>query len=45
MSQDTKELQKQMQDALDAYKADMTCIKPYFTSMKDISNWLAQKEK
>ena len=40
-----KELQTKMQEALDAYKADNTSAKPYFTSMKEISSWLAKKEK
>jgi len=40
-----EELQTKMQDALDAYKADITSAKPYFTSMKEISSWLETREK
>jgi len=45
MTQDIQELQKRMQIALEAYKVDITTAKPYFTSMKEISSWLAKKEK
>ena len=45
MSQKMKELQIKMKDALDSYMADKTSAKPYFTSMKEISSWLEQKEK
>jgi len=45
MSEDIKELQDRMKNALDEYKKDTTSAKPYFTSMKEISSWLATKEK
>jgi len=35
----------QMQKELDAYKVNNSTAKPYFTSMKEISSWLASKEK
>ena len=34
-----------MQEALEAYKIDITSAKDYFTSMKEISSWLAEKER
>jgi len=45
MSQELENLQKKMQDALECYKKDIKTAKPYFTSMKEISSWLAKKEK
>jgi len=34
-----------MKDALEAYKANNSSAKQYFTSMKEISSWLNTKEK
>ena len=44
MYQDITTLREKMKNALDAYKADTTSAKPYFTSMKEISSWLTKKE-
>ncbi len=40
-----QDIQKKMQDALEAYKVDNSTAKQYFTSMKEISDWLNTKEK
>ncbi len=34
-----------IQKELDAYKKDNSTAKQFFTSMKEISSWLATKEK
>lgn len=40
-----EEASKQMQKELEAYKAGTSSAKSYFTSMKEISSWLATKTK
>ena len=42
--QDVK-LIESIQKELDAYKSDNSTAKQFFTSMKEISSWLATKEK
>jgi len=37
--------QKEMQDALELYKLNTQTAKEYFTSMKEISSWLAKRDK
>jgi len=37
--------QKEMQDALQAYKLNTQTAKEYFTSMKEISSWLEKRGK
>lgn len=39
------QLIKLIQKELDAYKSNNSSAKQYFTSMKEISSWLATKEK
>jgi len=36
---------KAMKKSFEAYKQDKSSVKPLFTSMKEISTWLATKEK
>jgi len=38
-------IKTQIQKELDAYKANNSTAKSYSTSMKEISSWLASKEK
>lgn len=40
-----EEATKKMQEELDAYKKEKSSLKSYFTSMKEISDWLASKGK
>ena len=43
--QEKKELQIKIQKELDAYMADNSKFKSYFTSMKEISEWLTKESK
>jgi len=45
MHPETKELQKKIQEELDAYTADNSQFKSYFLSMKEISLWLQEGAK
>ena len=45
MQDKQKRLVEQMHNALSEYRADSSTAKPYFTTMKEISEWLTQKEK
>jgi len=45
MSQCDEKLLASITKELEAYKKDTSSLKPYFQSMKEISAWLAAKEK
>jgi hypothetical protein len=43
--EDKKQIQESIQKELDAYASNSSSFKSYFTSMKEISEWLKEQTK